>query len=77
MTAQSLLDLRNNGVNVTKLKSFFSGQLQLPAYSLLGEKGRPATLPGIGLRRGGKVVVEIKPKLRLIAPLMQVRQLLP
>ncbi len=37
------------------------------------QEHRPATLPGVGLRRGGKIVVEIQTKLRLIAPLMQMR----
>jgi len=45
----------------------------LPADALLGKKRRPFTLPGIGLRRGGEIVIEIETKLRLIAPLMKAR----
>ena len=70
--SKALLNMFDYGVNITKLQPFFCRQLQLPADTLLGKKNRPATLPGVGLRRGGKIVIKIQTELRLIAPLMEV-----
>jgi hypothetical protein len=53
----------------------FGGELQLPADALFGKERGPATLPGVGLG-SGKVVIKIQTKLRLIAPLMQMGDLL-
>ncbi|MNI50969.1 hypothetical protein D3C73_1056640 [compost metagenome] len=66
----------NNGVNIAKCDPFFGGKLQLPANPLFCKKGRPATLPRIGLRRGRECIIKVEAKLRLIAPFMKMRELL-
>ena len=72
MVGQSLLYQIDSGIDIAKVQSLLRRELQLPADTLLGKKNRPATLPGVGLRRGGKIVIKIQTELRLIAPLMQV-----
>ena len=76
MIAQTLLHIIDDAVDITEAEPFFGSQLQLPADTLFGKESRPAALPGVGLRGGGKVVIKIQPKLRLIAPLMQMRNML-
>ncbi|MNR35439.1 hypothetical protein D3C85_1532870 [compost metagenome] len=76
MRGKSLLDMFHDGVDIAKLQPFFRSKLQLPADTLFGKECRPAALPGVGLWRGGKIVIKIKTKLRLIAPLMQTSNLL-
>ncbi len=73
MRGQALLYMLDDSINVAKFQPFLSGQLKLPANALLGKKRRPAALPGVGLRGGGEIVVEIETKLRLVAPLMESR----
>lgn len=77
MRRQTLLNMFNNGVNITKGNAFFRGEFKLPANALFGEKSRPTALPGIRLRRGRERVIKIEAELRLIALLVQARQLLP
>lgn len=74
---QTLLNVLDNRINIAKFQPFLGGQLKLPADALLGKKCRPAALLGVGLWRGGEVVVKIETKLRLVTPLMQARELLP
>jgi hypothetical protein len=76
MIAQPLLHIIDDAVDIAKVQPFFGSQLQLPADTLFGKESRPATLPGVGLRRGGKIVIKIQTKLRLIAPLMQMGNML-
>ena len=63
-------------VDIAEGHAFLRRQLQLPADALLGEEFRPAALPGVGLRGGGQIAVEVETELRLLAPLVQMRQLL-
>lgn len=76
MAAKALLHVLNNGIDIAEMQSFLCRQLKLPADALLGKECRPAALPGVGLGSRGKVIIKIEPKLRLIAPLMQMRDLL-
>lgn len=38
MRRETLLDMFDDGVNIAKRNAFFSGEFQLPAYTLLSEK---------------------------------------
>ncbi len=49
---EALLNMFDDGIDIAKGETFFCRQLKLPADTLLREKGRPAALPGVRLRRG-------------------------
>lgn len=76
MIAQPLLNNINKAIDIAKMQAFLGGELELPADALFGKERGPATLPGVRLGSRGKVIVKIQTKLRLIAPLMQMGDLL-
>ncbi|VTP61949.1 Uncharacterised protein [Serratia rubidaea] len=76
MVLQTQVDNIHQLIDIAEGHAFLRRQLQLPADALFGEEFRPAALPGIGLRRGGQMVVKVEAELRLFAPAVQMRQLL-
>jgi hypothetical protein len=56
-----------------QIPALFPRPAQAASRYVVRQKGRPAALPGIGLRGGGEIVIKIEPKLRLVAPLVQTR----